>query len=158
MVHLHQSKRFKVGFADMIGKRPTMEDYMAMCGHCTEGRDDVDFYGLYDGHAGREAASYAGIHVTPYMLKDLEESKDPVQSLIKAYKEVNLMFKAHLAETGGNKYAGTTAASCYIEGKRLSLVNLGDTRVVVDRTGEAIPLSLDHKVCDGPLTETASDD
>lgn len=55
---LRHSSRLRIGYADTIGKRPTMEDDMTIVGRL-RGRDDEDFVAVYDGHGGKAAAEFA---------------------------------------------------------------------------------------------------
>lgn len=68
-------KRFTVGWAEMIGQRPSMEDAM-----CIEGSLPIDgtskvaeLFALFDGHAGREAAHHSALHVKATVAKYLSE-------------------------------------------------------------------------------------
>ena len=147
-IHIHHSKRFPVvGIADMIGKRPSMEDAMAIQG-TLNGDENTDFYGLYDGHAGREAASWCGKHVHKVLLEHLAKGEEELSSLAASYPEVNQAFKDYLYSddfTGQSKYCGTTAVSVYIKDKDVYVVNVGDSRAVICRDGKPLRLSYDHK-------------
>ena len=147
-IHIHPSKRFTVGIGDMIGRRPTMEDAMAICGSLVN--EDTDFFGLYDGHAGREAATWCGKKIHKQMLNTIEEDKEAgtLSALAKAYPEVNEQFKEYMNSPdweGSSKHCGTTAVSVYIEQKEIFVVNVGDSRAVMSRGGKALRLSFDHK-------------
>jgi len=157
VVHLHPSERFtQVGLADMIGKRPTMEDALALQG-TLDGHEDWDFYGLYDGHAGREAATFSGEHVHRVMLDLLKESKSsPLDALSESYPVVNQKFREFLYSdefTGQSKYCGSTAVSVFLQGQKIYVVNVGDSRAVLCRGGKALRLSYDHK----PYEDTEQD-
>jgi serine/threonine protein phosphatase PrpC len=52
------STRFRIGYADTIGRRPTMEDEIRIMGKL-RGRDDEDFVAIFDGHGGRDVADFA---------------------------------------------------------------------------------------------------
>ena len=148
VIHIYPSKRFPiVGIGDMIGKRPTMEDAMAIQG-TLNANENWDFYGLYDGHAGREAASWCGQYVHKILLEHLEKGEEELSSLAASYPEVNNNFKEYLYSdkfTGESKYCGTTAVSVFIKDKDIYVVNVGDSRAVMCRNGEHLRLSYDHK-------------
>ncbi len=55
---VQHSSRLIIGYADTVGKRPTMEDDMAIVGNL-QGKEDLDFVGVFDGHGGREVSSFA---------------------------------------------------------------------------------------------------
>lgn len=52
------SKRFKLAWTEMTGRRPTMEDAFLLKG-CFLENDDIDLFGVFDGHAGNAAARYS---------------------------------------------------------------------------------------------------
>jgi hypothetical protein len=82
------SKRFKVSSAEIIGRRPTMEDALSLQGHF-QGRDDVDFFGLFDGHAGRGVAEYCADHVHTVVLDKLKDGSDTQGALKDCWVNVN---------------------------------------------------------------------
>lgn len=150
VLHIHASSRFPVaGIADMIGKRPTMEDAMAVRGDFPPASGG-DFYGLYDGHAGRETATFCGKHVHEVMV-ELQQEKGlaPLEALVESYPETNRRFKAFMYSddwAGQSKYCGTTAVSVLIDSARMAhVVNVGDSRAVLCRGGAPLRLSFDHK-------------
>jgi len=150
IIHIHESNRFTIGIGDMIGKRPTMEDAMAICGNYPSD-NNTDFFGLYDGHAGREAASFCGKNIHKEMislLKEDENNNDILEALAKAYPKVNNQFKEYMDSDkweGQSKHCGTTAVSVYMEQNNIYVVNVGDSRAVMSRNGKPLRLSFDHK-------------
>jgi len=151
VVHVHAGSRFPVaGIADMIGKRPTMEDAMAVQGDFSLAGAPCDFYGLYDGHAGRETASFCGRHVHAVAAELAEkDGLAPLAALAASYPETNGRFKKHMYSDewcGQSKYCGTTAVSVLIDAARVAhVVNVGDSRAVLCRAGRPLRLSFDHK-------------
>lgn len=139
------SKRFKVSSAEIIGRRPTMEDALSLQGHF-QGREDVDFFGLFDGHAGRGVAEYCADHVHTVVLDKLKGGSDTQAALKDCWVNVNSGLKAQL--DGGDtslRHAGATAVAAVVEGQRLIVSNVGDSRAVVGRAGKGIRISKDHK-------------
>eukprot|EP00002_Diphylleia_rotans_P034177 TRINITY_DN7326_c0_g1_i1.p1 TRINITY_DN7326_c0_g1~~TRINITY_DN7326_c0_g1_i1.p1 ORF type:complete len:975 (-),score=205.24 TRINITY_DN7326_c0_g1_i1:264-3188(-) len=71
------SNRFSVGFGDMIGRRQTMEDSIAIKGSF-RGLHDEDLFGVFDGHGtggkGKIAADYIAYHIP----KELESSLEAI--------------------------------------------------------------------------------
>ena len=148
ILHIHPSKRFTIGIGDMIGRRPTMEDAMAIYGDFMG--DSSDFFGLYDGHAGREAATWCGRHVHNQMKDFLNENNDlsPLNALEKSYPAVNEKFREYMNSPdweGSSKHCGTTAVSVYIVKNDIYVVNVGDSRAVLSRSGKPLRISFDHK-------------
>lgn len=63
--------------------------------------------------------------------------------------EVNEKFANHIK---GNQAAfrtcGTTCLVCFVKGDKIYVANLGDTRAVLNRDGQAMRISADHKPAD----------
>ncbi len=68
-------KRFNIGWAEMIGQRPSMEDALCIEGSLPiDGSSNVaELFALFDGHAGREAAHHSALHVKAIVAKYLSE-------------------------------------------------------------------------------------
>ena len=66
------SERFEVGTAETAGTRPYMEDAMVVAG-CFDGDPEKDFFAVYDGHGGSEAAGYACSHLHHFLKTNLKE-------------------------------------------------------------------------------------
>ena len=50
-----ESKRFKIGLSEMIGRRPTMEDAILIRGSFWD--NESDLIGIFDGHGGVTTAN-----------------------------------------------------------------------------------------------------
>jgi serine/threonine protein phosphatase PrpC len=88
----------KVSSAEIIGRRPTMEDALSLQGHF-QGREDVDFFGLFDGHAGRGVAEYCADHVHTVVLDKLKGGSDTQAALKDCWVNVNSGLKVLSLET-----------------------------------------------------------
>jgi len=77
-------KKFKVGWAEMIGQRPTMEDAFCIRGGLTikDSNVQADLFALFDGHAGREAASFAASKITDILSNHLSTFLKPIDMKI----------------------------------------------------------------------------
>mmetsp|Transcript_37125 Transcript_37125/g.93186 ORF Transcript_37125/g.93186 Transcript_37125/m.93186 type:complete len:788 (+) Transcript_37125:819-3182(+) len=146
------SKVYNMGYAEMIGKRPTMEDAFSIVGDFGE---DMEFWGMYDGHAGRNAASFAAEHHPPVLKALLEEgdaassSEGVLKAIDESYFKVNALLKEKLTDGDPSlKHAGSTAVAVLRVGKKLYVSNAGDSRAVLCRAGQALRISLDHKPTD----------
>ena len=149
IVHIHPSSRFNIGIGDVIGRRPTMEDAMALYGDYLG--QSTDFFGLYDGHAGRDAASYCGEHVQTLFKELLEGNEDKLKALAESYPKVHDKFREYMNSpqwAGESKHCGSTAVSLFLDDNNIYLVNSGDSRAVLNRNGTAVRLSHDHKPYD----------
>jgi serine/threonine protein phosphatase PrpC len=132
-----ESDVLAVGFSCMQGWRRSMED-----SHSVILTPGGGFFAVYDGHSGQAVANYCGIHLFKFV-------KDTVAfragKFTKALYDAFLAIDVHLHVTQPKERSGCTAVAVLIEGNDLICANAGDSRGVLCRGGEAIPLSYDHK-------------
>eukprot|EP00026_Physarum_polycephalum_P002812 Phypoly_transcript_02820.p1 GENE.Phypoly_transcript_02820~~Phypoly_transcript_02820.p1 ORF type:complete len:708 (+),score=115.89 Phypoly_transcript_02820:192-2315(+) len=134
---LSHSRRFLVGFAETIGRRPSMEDCMVVHG-AFRGHGHEDYFALFDGHGGRDAAAFAAEHLHEVLAEKLK-TNNPVKSLKEAFADTNKMISDQKV------IGGTTAVVALFIGKKGFIANVGDTRAVLCRDGVPLRVSLDHK-------------
>ncbi|PRP80226.1 hypothetical protein PROFUN_12112 [Planoprotostelium fungivorum] len=132
------SSRYRIAYADTIGKRPTMEDNLVIIGHF-RGNADEEFVGVYDGHGGSEASHFAAQRLHEAVEEELNNSGSAKRSLKAAYLTTNEKMK----EAGIR--GGTTAISALFLGNKFYVANAGDCRAVVSTQGKAVRCSTDHK-------------
>eukprot|EP00002_Diphylleia_rotans_P006120 TRINITY_DN1541_c1_g1_i2.p1 TRINITY_DN1541_c1_g1~~TRINITY_DN1541_c1_g1_i2.p1 ORF type:complete len:573 (-),score=119.91 TRINITY_DN1541_c1_g1_i2:425-2110(-) len=135
---IRPSSRFDVGVADMKGRRPTMEDCAVVHGQFRDQADE-EYYGVFDGHGGRDASEFVACNLHQTFAVALNMENDIITSLNLAFERLNgemLHWCVHM---------GTTAAVVYIKGNIIYSANVGDTRVVYVRKGLATRLSVDHR-------------
>eukprot|EP01102_Stenamoeba_stenopodia_P007755 TRINITY_DN2184_c0_g1_i1.p1 TRINITY_DN2184_c0_g1~~TRINITY_DN2184_c0_g1_i1.p1 ORF type:complete len:1146 (-),score=229.32 TRINITY_DN2184_c0_g1_i1:276-3713(-) len=126
----------EVGFAEMIGRRPRMEDIVVVK-RGFRGRQEEDFFAVYDGHGGRKAVRYVARNFHHLFARNLDKTgQNPIESLRKTYLSSHT-FMDEFSD-------GTTAATAYIQGNKLFVANAGDTRIVISKRGQAVPLTIDH--------------
>jgi len=106
-----------------------------------------DFFAVYDGHGGKEAADLASAELHKFLEDELAKTGSNVkQSFVAAYERMDDRLKFDAL------YMGATAVTCLIRqesGKRrLYAANAGDARAVLCRAGKAIRLTFDHKASD----------
>jgi leucine-rich repeat protein SHOC2 len=151
----NSGKRFKVGWSDVIGQRPTMEDAFCIKGDLSVPgvTAAIDLFGIFDGHAGREAALFSAEHITDIVTRNIPQlikEKDPKgisDVLTKIFKELNDELSNHLKSRKqlAAKHCGTTAVIVLIIDKKLYVANVGDSRAVLFRKDKAIRMTFDHK-------------
>jgi len=146
------STRFSAGYADTIGKRPTMEDKLVIFGQFNN-QSDQEYFAIFDGHGGTASSAYAGKHLHKHLIKSLGDKSDSLsdddvsKALIKSFENCQECIAKEDIE------AGTTALVAYIRKNQLFIANLGDARAVLitkDEKGERA--SYDHKPHD-PIEE-----
>lgn len=135
-------KRFQVGWAEMLGRRPTMEDHFLWQG-ALDHDTHMDLFAVFDGHAAREAAKFCAEQLPAVLVAQLAEehikSSKP-KSLnsdvlfTKVFKTVNAALEKHLASLRDSsvKHCGTTAVVVLIIGDVMQIANVGDSRAVLN--------------------------
>jgi len=137
------SKTIKVGFAEdpNTKHRDSMEDTHTIAENFG-GKPNQVFYGIYDGHGGKETADFVSRKLHENILAQLNSGLEPKEALRRAY----LAIDSEALELSGN--SGSTAVSALVIGDRLYIANIGDARAVLSRKGKAVRLSKDHKAGD----------
>ncbi|CAJ2643474.1 unnamed protein product [Trifolium pratense] len=141
------------GYAD-IGFRSSMEDVYVcvdnfMQGHGLNKHTDGPsaFYGVFDGHGGKQAADFACNHLPKFILEDKDFPVDIERIVSSAFLQTDNAF-AEACSLDAALASGTTALATLIIGRLLVVANAGDCRAVLCRRGKAIDMSRDHKpVC-----------
>mmetsp|Transcript_2955 Transcript_2955/g.9045 ORF Transcript_2955/g.9045 Transcript_2955/m.9045 type:complete len:467 (-) Transcript_2955:292-1692(-) len=105
------------------------------------------FYGLFDGHGGRNAAQYAADNLFPIFRNTKEYSNGRIEeALYEAFQQTDVKLRRdHASELG--PCTGTTALTVYISERKLCVAHVGDSRAVLGSChGVATCLSKDHTV------------
>ncbi|XP_057784127.1 probable protein phosphatase 2C 47 [Salvia miltiorrhiza] len=100
------------------------------------------FYGVFDGHGGKDAASFTRKNILDFITQD-SHFPDGIKRALK-----NAFVKADnaLADAKNlDQSSGTTALVALILGRTMIIANAGDSRAVLGKRGRAIELSKDHK-------------
>ncbi|GAM21626.1 hypothetical protein SAMD00019534_048010 [Acytostelium subglobosum LB1] len=148
----YDSDRFAISMAETMGRRPTMEDAFTIRGNmaATGSANKTDLIAMFDGHAGAMAATYS-CKWLPKIVKSLIDkypSLPPLQWIRQAYSEINAHFKNYIATNTDRpelRFCGATAATVLLHNNHCYVSNIGDSRVVLCRGGQAQRLSFDHK-------------
>jgi len=132
------SSRFKIGYADTVGRRPNMEDEITVVGSF-RGSKDEDLIGVFDGHSGKEASAYASNHLHHIVAEQLEHNSDISEVLKSSFFELNEKMKKE------DLQSGTTALVALFIKDIGYIANCGDTRAVLYNKGTTIRCSIDHR-------------
>ncbi|ERN04870.1 hypothetical protein AMTR_s00146p00095280 [Amborella trichopoda] len=160
------------GCMSLCGRRPEMEDALAVVPEFHRlptwllgGESDVEkpkcsvvhFFGVYDGHGGAQVANYCKDRLHLALTEELDalgaEFKESRETWQKQWeKAFNSCFLKVDAEVGGNNHqpvapetVGSTAVVSVLSSTHIIVANCGDSRAVLCRGKEAMPLSIDHK-------------
>jgi serine/threonine protein phosphatase PrpC len=137
-----ESNLMSFGYSAMQGWRRSMED-----SHCAQLEPTGGFFAVFDGHSGSSVAQFCGQNLHRFITKT---SAYEAKSFAKAMYDGFISIDKHLHTNHPRDRSGCTAVSLLIHGDEIVCANAGDSRCVLCRDGEAVPLSNDHK----PYTPT----
>ncbi|KAL2338749.1 hypothetical protein Fmac_013195 [Flemingia macrophylla] len=127
------------------------------------------FFGVYDGHGGLQVANYCQEHLHSLLIKEIEAAQSSLaetnarddwqdhwkKAFINCFKKVDDEVGGIGAGNSGNnsggseplapETAGSTAVVTILSQTHIIVANCGDSRTVLYRGKEAMPLSSDHK-------------
>ncbi|XP_060198884.1 probable protein phosphatase 2C 9 isoform X1 [Lycium barbarum] len=140
----------KYGFSLVKGKADhPMEDYhVAKFVQIEE--HELGLFAIYDGHLGDDVPSYLQKHLFAKILEEEEFWVDPRQAITKAYEKIDQTILSNSSNLG--RGGSTAVTAILINGLRLWVANVGDSRAVLSRGGQAIQMTIDHE----PNTERGS--
>ncbi|XP_020578486.1 probable protein phosphatase 2C 59 [Phalaenopsis equestris] len=139
---LSHNGKFSFGYASYRGKRPSMEDFYETRIDGVDG-EIVGLFGVFDGHGGARAAEYVKQHLFSNLIKHPKFNTDIKSAIADAYNDTDSEFLR--SENGQSRDTGSTASTAILVGDRLLIANVGDSRAVICRGGNAIAVSRDHK-------------
>lgn len=140
----------KFGFNLVKGKAShPMEDFHVAKFVQMHGRE-LGLFAIYDGHLGDSVPAYLQKHLFSNILKEDDFWTDPQTAIFKAYERTDQAILSHSPDLG--RGGSTAVTAILINGQKLWVANVGDSRAVLSRRGEAIQLSVDHE----PNTERGS--
>ncbi|MCH94941.1 putative protein phosphatase 2C 10-like, partial [Trifolium medium] len=133
----------KYGFTLVKGKaNHPMEDYHVAKFVQTQGKE-LGLFAIYDGHLGDRVPSYLQKHLFSNILKEDEFWNDPGASISKAYLSTDQTILSHSSDLG--RGGSTAVTAILINGQILWTANVGDSRAVLSRKGQAVQLTTDHE-------------
>ncbi|KAG7965491.1 hypothetical protein I3843_08G004600 [Carya illinoinensis] len=139
---LSQNGKFSYGYASSPGKRSSMEDFYETRIDGVEG-EIVGLFGVFDGHGGARAAEYVKQNLFSNLIRHPDFISDTKSAIADAYNHTDSELLK--SENSQNRDAGSTASTAILVGDRLLVANVGDSRAVICRGGNAIAVSRDHK-------------
>ncbi|KVI10925.1 Protein phosphatase 2C [Cynara cardunculus var. scolymus] len=140
----------KYGFSLVKGKaNHPMEDYHVAKFVPHQGRE-LGLFAIYDGHLGISVPAYLQKHLFSNIIKENEFWTDPNRAILKAYERTDQSILSHNPDLG--RGGSTAVTAILINGCKLWVANVGDSRAVLSRGGQAIQMSIDHE----PNTERGS--
>ncbi|XP_074280135.1 putative protein phosphatase 2C 9 isoform X1 [Silene latifolia] len=111
---------------------------------------ELGLFAIFDGHMGNGVPSYLQKNLFSNILNEEEFWVDPRNAISNAYVKTD---KAILSTNSDLSRGGSTAVTAIIfNGRKLWIANLGDSRAVLSKGGQALQMSVDHE----PSTERGS--
>ena len=164
--HNVEGNGLRAGAAAMQGWRVTMEDAHTLV-VSMDGLPDHSFFAVYDGHGGGMVAKHAGKHMLGKIL-DTEEWKEYKSvgdkttqhavamvgdALRQAFFDCDADMRRKPEVERGEDHSGCTAVAAIVSPSHIVVANAGDSRSVLAKGGNMIPMSFDHKPYHAEETE-----
>ncbi|XP_043259277.1 uncharacterized protein LOC122401287 [Colletes gigas] len=149
------------------GGRKYMEDMFSVAFQSTPDDKDLEFafFGIFDGHGGGEAATFAKEHLMNVIVKQKNFWSDRDEDVLRAIREgyMNTHYamwreleKWPRTASGLPSTAGTTASIAFIRKSKIYIGHVGDSGIILgyqvdgDPQWRAKALTKDHKPESGP--------
>ncbi|GET92313.1 protein phosphatase 2c-like protein [Leishmania tarentolae] len=137
VAEVQQQSVLEVGVASDQGIRSSMEDE-----HVTVVQPEVCFFGIYDGHGGRQCAEYVRSRLHEITLSHECLKTAPRKAISDAFAQVEREFLGQT--THDMSSAGCVCAAAVVQGSVLTVGNVGDCEVVLARAGQPVLLTVKH--------------
>lgn len=111
------------------------------CQSQVEQQQQTRFWGVFDGHGGKRASAMVAKDLPLFVASQQAFAADLPSAILGGFRQ---MESAVQGMHGIGRTEGSTAITLFERGGRLLVANLGDSRAVLCRGGEALPLSKDH--------------
>jgi len=123
-----------------------MEDYYR---DFTLEKSGLRFLGIFDGHGGSACAEFLCDNLHLNLDQRLSEEKTPLhkETIIQVFQETDRQFFDNEFDLE-RRQSGSTAVVLLVDerNRRAVIANVGDSMAVLSRTGNAVRLSVEHRV------------
>ena len=92
-----------------------------------DSEEHVSYYGVFDGHAGTDAAAHAAAHLHELVVASASYPSDPVGAFSEAFVKCDAEF------VNKSKKSGTTAICSLIKGETIFTAWLGDSQAILGK-------------------------
>ncbi|KAH7545539.1 hypothetical protein FEM48_Zijuj01G0104400 [Ziziphus jujuba var. spinosa] len=136
------SRHVTHGFHLVRGKMDHgMEDYIVAENRKVNGHE-LGLYAIFDGHSGRDVAEYLQNHLFDNILSEPDFWTNPKKAIKRAYKATdNDILEMMIGSRGGS----TAVTAILIDQEKLIIANVGDSRAILCRNGQAKRITVDHE-------------
>uniref|UniRef100_A0A0D6R063 protein-serine/threonine phosphatase n=1 Tax=Araucaria cunninghamii TaxID=56994 RepID=A0A0D6R063_ARACU len=140
----------KWGYVGVQGPRAEMEDDIVLR---MDELNGFTYAAVFDGHAGFSSVKFLRDELykkcaTALQQGSLLESKDldaTRDALRKTFLEADSQLLSWIEETGDDVESGSTATVMFVGGDRLIVSHIGDSAVVISRSGKAVQITNPHR-------------
>ncbi|KAF8104924.1 hypothetical protein N665_0165s0013 [Sinapis alba] len=133
----------KYGFSLVKGKaNHPMEDYH-VANFINIQDHELGLFAIYDGHMGPTVPAYLQKHLFSNILKEGEFWVDPQRSILKAYEKTDQAILSNSSDLG--RGGSTAVTAILINGRRLWIANVGDSRAILSQGDRTMQMSTDHE-------------
>ncbi|CAH8355155.1 unnamed protein product [Eruca vesicaria subsp. sativa] len=136
-------KNISHGFHFVKGKaNHPMEDYVVSEFKKVDNHD-LGLFAIFDGHLGHDVAKYLQTNLFDNILKEKDFWTDIDKAIKNAYISTDASILEQSLKLG--KGGSTAVTGILIDGQKLVVANVGDSRAVMSKNGVASQLSVDHE-------------
>ncbi|CAM8935238.1 hypothetical protein QQ045_012781 [Rhodiola kirilowii] len=133
----------KYGFSLVKGKaNHPMEDYHVAKFVKSQGHE-LGLFAIYDGHLGDNVPAYLQKNLFNNIIKDDEFWTDTKKAISKVYEQTDEAILSHNPDLG--RGGSTAVTAILVNGEKLWVANVGDSRAVLSKRGKATQMSIDHE-------------
>ncbi|XP_077243708.1 putative protein phosphatase 2C 58 [Tasmannia lanceolata] len=131
------------GFQLVKGKsNHAMEDYV-VAKFKKVNDSELGLFAIFDGHLGHDVADYLKSHLFENILHEPDFWTKTEDAIKNAYKETDTKILEKAVELG--RGGSTAVTAILVDGEKLVVANVGDSRAVICKDGVAKQLSVDHE-------------
>ncbi|XP_059284692.1 probable protein phosphatase 2C 39 isoform X1 [Lycium ferocissimum] len=136
------SKHITHGYHMVEGKsHHAMEDYVFAQFKQVDD-NELGLFAIFDGHLSHEIPDYLRSHLFNNILNEPNFWAEPASAIRRAYRITDTTILDKAADLG--KGGSTAVTAILINGQKLVVANVGDSRAVIYKNGVAKQLSIDH--------------
>jgi protein phosphatase 1L len=135
-----ENMKFGYGYGMLRGRSASMEDFLDTQIPTINGQA-IGLFGVFDGHNGFRTAEYVKHHLFDNLLRHPKLAYDIKLAIAETFQQTD---QDYLHSEINCMDATSTACTCLVVGDHLLVANIGDSRAVICRGGEAVGLSIDQ--------------
>ncbi|KAH7299323.1 hypothetical protein KP509_24G005500 [Ceratopteris richardii] len=140
----NRKRRISYGFSLVKGRsKHQMEDHHVAQFRSFRQEHELGLFAIFDGHLGHSVAIYLQHHLFDNILSHPKFWSDPRVALTEAYEKTDSEIIQRTKELG--RGGSTAVTAIVIDGQKLIVANVGDSRAVACRDDAAIQLTVDHE-------------